>query len=63
MKEPGSPVIIRVPFFLILGCNKETPKQKGQKGTAGEPSKGTLTQTEKGLRVHVLKQYMGSSLN
>ena len=31
------PVIIRVPFFLILSFNKGTLKQKGQKGTTQEP--------------------------
>ena len=39
---PGNPLIIRVPFFLISGLNinKETPNQKGQKGTPGEARKG-----------------------
>ena len=26
-----------MPFFLLLGFKKETPKQKGQKGTTREP--------------------------
>ena len=34
----SSPFIIRVPFFLILGFNKGTLKQKGQKSTTQEPS-------------------------
>ena len=29
----SSLVIIRVPFFLLFGSNKEPLKQKGQKGT------------------------------
>ena len=36
---PSSPLIIRVPFFLLFGFNKGTQKEKGQKGTTGEPSK------------------------
>ena len=28
-----APFIIRVPFFLLFGFNKETLTQKGQKGT------------------------------
>ena len=35
---PSNPLMIRVPFFLILGFNKETPQIKGQKGSTGEPS-------------------------
>ena len=35
---PSSPLIIRVPFFLLFGFNKGTQKEKGQKGTTGEPS-------------------------
>ena len=35
---PSSPVILRVPFFLLFGFNKGTLKEKGQKGTTGEPS-------------------------
>ena len=31
-------IIMRVPFFLLFGFNKETPNQKGQKGTTVEPS-------------------------
>ena len=31
----SNPLIIRVPFFLVLGCNKETPNKKG---TPEEPS-------------------------
>ena len=38
---PSSPLIksltIRVPFFLLCGFNKGTQKEKGQKGTTGEP--------------------------
>ena len=34
---PSSPLIIRVPFFLLFGFNKGTQKEKGQKGTTGEP--------------------------
>ena len=30
--------MIRVPFFLLFGFNKGTPKEKGQKGTTGAPS-------------------------
>ena len=29
--------MVRVPFFLLSFLNKETPKQKGQKGTTQEP--------------------------
>ena len=29
----SSPVMIRAPLFLVFGFNKETPKQKGPKGT------------------------------
>ena len=35
---PSNPVIIGVPLFLPCSFNKETPKQKGQKGTTGAPS-------------------------
>ena len=34
----SSPFIIRVPFFLLFGFNKETPNKKGQKGNTQEPS-------------------------
>ena len=34
----SSPFTIRAPFLLLLGCNKGTLKQKGQKGTTQEPS-------------------------
>ena len=34
---PSSPLIIRVPFFLLFGFNKGTQKEKGYKGTTGEP--------------------------
>ena len=34
---PSSPLIIRVPIFLLFGFNQGTPKEKGQKGTTGEP--------------------------
>ena len=34
---PSNPLIIRVPFFLLFNFNKETPKEKGQKGTTGVP--------------------------
>ena len=37
-----NPFIIRVPFFLLFGFKKETPKPKRQKGTTGEPSIGAL---------------------
>ena len=33
----GSPIIIKVPFFLLFGVDKGTLKQKGQKGTTQEP--------------------------
>ena len=35
---PSSPLIIRVPFFLLFGFNKGAQKEKGQKGTTGGPS-------------------------
>ena len=28
---PSSPLIIRVPFFLLFGFNKGTPKNKGKR--------------------------------
>ena len=34
---PSSPLIIRVPCFLLCGFDKGTQKEKGQKGTTGEP--------------------------
>ena len=34
---PGSPLEIRVPFFLLFGFNKGTQKAKGQKGGNGKP--------------------------
>ena len=37
---PSSPLTIRVPFFLLFGFNKGPQKEKGQKGTTGEPSTG-----------------------
>ena len=33
----SNPFIIRVPSFLIFSFGKETPNQKGQKGTTQEP--------------------------
>ena len=44
----SSPIIIRVPFFLLFGFDKRAQKQKGQKGTTQEPSnykedQGTLS--------------------
>ena len=33
----SKPYIIRVPFFLLSCFNKDTPKQKGEKGTTGVP--------------------------
>ena len=30
---PSSPLEIRMPFFLLLGFNKGTQKEKGQEGT------------------------------
>ena len=41
---PSSPLIIRLPFFLLFGFNKGTLNQKEQKGTTQEPfgfKKGT----------------------
>ena len=38
---PSNPLIIRVAFFLMVSCYKETPKYKGKKGTTGVPSLGT----------------------
>ena len=32
-----SPIVIRVPFFLLFGFNKGALNQKGQKGTTQEP--------------------------
>ena len=37
-KFPTSPLIIRVPFLLLLALNTGTEKEKGQKGSTGEPS-------------------------
>ena len=34
---PSNPLMIRVPLFLLFSFDKETPKSKGQKGTAGVP--------------------------
>ena len=34
----SNPSIIRAAFFLLFGFHKQTPNQKGQKGTTGEPS-------------------------
>ena len=34
----SSPIMIRVPFFLLFGFNKGALNQKGQKGTTQEPS-------------------------
>ena len=33
----SNPLIMRVAFFLLLGFKKETPNQKKQKGTTGQP--------------------------
>ena len=33
-----SPLTKRVPFFLLFGLSKGAEKEKGQKGTTGEPS-------------------------
>ena len=44
----GSPLIIRVPFFLLFGFNKGTQKEKGEEGTTGEPSKRPLHSTQAG---------------
>ena len=41
--------IRRVPFFLLFGFNKGTQKEKGEKGTTGEPSfKRPLHSTQAG---------------
>ena len=37
--SPVAPIIVRVPLFLLIGCNKGTQNEKGQKSTTGEPSK------------------------
>ena len=35
---PRFPInLVRVPFILMFSFNKEPPKQKGEKGTAGVP--------------------------
>ena len=34
---PSRPLIIRVPFFPLFGFDMGTQKEKGQKGTTGEP--------------------------
>ena len=36
-KFRSNPRIIRVPFFLMVSFNRETPKLKGKKGTTGVP--------------------------
>ena len=35
----SNPSILRVPFFLMFNFNRETPEQKGDKGSTGVPSK------------------------
>ena len=47
---PSSPLIIRVPFFLLFGFNEGAPKRKGQKGTTGEPSLGNPSDQAEALR-------------
>ena len=37
-KFPSGPFIIRIPFFLLFGFYKGAQKEKGQKGTTGEPT-------------------------
>ena len=32
-----TPLLIRVPFFLMISLNKETPKYEGKKGTTEIP--------------------------
>ena len=44
-RAPSNPLIIRVPFILIFGFSKETPKFKGQKGTTQEPKRTHLKAT------------------
>ena len=39
---PSSPLTIRVSLFLLFGFNQGAQKEKGQKGTTGEPRYGTL---------------------
>ena len=41
---PSKPLMMRVPFFLMLTFSKATPKSKGIKGTTGVPS--SLSTTE-----------------
>ena len=36
---PRSPLIIRVPFFLLFGFNKGTPKKKGKRVLLGNLEK------------------------
>ena len=38
-----------VPFFLLFGFNKGTQKEKGQKGTTGEP-RGSSLQRSRNLQ-------------
>ena len=38
---PNRPFMIRVPFFLLFGFNRRTPKYKGQKGSTQEPREGS----------------------
>ena len=44
----SSPIMIRVPFFLLLGFNKGTLNQKGQKGTTQKPRSADLRNTTSG---------------
>ena len=37
IRFPSSPLMIRVPFFLLFDFNKGTQKEKRVKGTTGAP--------------------------
>ena len=42
----GGPQTTKVPLFLMFRFNKETPKDKGTKGTPGVPRKGAIRKAE-----------------
>ena len=46
-------MIIRVPFLLLFGFNNGTYKDKGQKGTTGEPSEAAKqAKARREVRLH-----------
>ena len=46
----SSPLLTRVPFFLLFGFNTGTQKEKGQRGTTGEPMSHELGLFSAGFR-------------